>query len=273
MGCSTTADLPLPLRYNHLHVAIPPLCHTALTIVSLLGKDHAANSVSMLPAHTAHSAIAVNPPVTTTPEGYTFLPLPMIAPLVEPLRSELQRLIVVHLEEVLHPLREEASTIKLWLASLTTHLECVKPHGEHTSIADMVKLFGPCSLVQCSPTSSILASLMVAYTPTDSLVCEDTCVNATDFIVDEIHQMMPMGQAIEVPPRTCTTQLLQAITSEEDVVLVEDTSGDDEAILDPPIESAFASVTTARMGRGPSMPTYTPPFTTDHDSKTSLQVL
>jgi len=51
----------------------------------------------------------------------------MLAPLVESLRSDLNRLIAVRLEEVIRPLREEASTIKLWLARIANHSECVEP--------------------------------------------------------------------------------------------------------------------------------------------------
>jgi hypothetical protein len=53
----------------------------------------------------------------------------------------------------------------------------------------------------------------------------------------EIHQKLPTEQAFEVPCGTSTAQmlepsLLQTITSIEDVVLLEDASDDEEAILD-----------------------------------------
>jgi hypothetical protein len=51
----------------------------------------------------------------------------MLAPLMESLQSELQHLITDHLEEVLCSLREEASTIKLWLACVASRLERVEP--------------------------------------------------------------------------------------------------------------------------------------------------
>ena len=51
----------------------------------------------------------------------------MIMPLVESLRSELKTLIaVICLEEVMHPLKEEASTIKLLLAHVASHLENIQ---------------------------------------------------------------------------------------------------------------------------------------------------
>jgi hypothetical protein len=51
----------------------------------------------------------------------------MLAPLMESLQSELQHLITDHLEEVLRFLIKEASTIKLWLACVASHLEHVEP--------------------------------------------------------------------------------------------------------------------------------------------------
>ena len=51
----------------------------------------------------------------------------MITPLVESLRPELKTLIaVICLEEVMHPLKEEASTIKLLLARVANHLENIQ---------------------------------------------------------------------------------------------------------------------------------------------------
>ncbi|RCV30245.1 hypothetical protein SETIT_6G078800v2 [Setaria italica] len=116
-------------------------------------------------------------------------------------------MIAVCLEEVVRPLREEASTIKLWLARVANHLECVVT-------SDMAKLFGPCSPVYRSPTPSILTSLAAVCTSADSLVPLGTSTT-------EMHQDSPTEQT-----------LLQTMTSVEDVVLVEDASNDEEAILD-----------------------------------------
>nr|TKW09212.1 hypothetical protein SEVIR_6G078900v2 [Setaria viridis] len=116
-------------------------------------------------------------------------------------------MIAVCLEEVVRPLREEASTIKLWLARVANHLECVVT-------SDMAKLFGPCSPVYRSPTPSILTSLATVCTSADSLVPLGTSTT-------EMHQDSPTEQT-----------LLQTMTSVEDVVLVEDASNDEEAILD-----------------------------------------
>jgi len=103
----------------------------------------------------------------------------MLAPLVESLRSDLNRLIAVRLEEVIRPLKEEASTIKLWLARIANHLECVEPRVEHSSVPDVPELFGPCSPIRRSPTPSIMASLAAACMPVDSL-CEDTFADTAD---------------------------------------------------------------------------------------------
>ncbi|CAL4899647.1 unnamed protein product [Urochloa decumbens] len=153
----------------------------------------------------------------------------MVAPLVELLRSELQHMFASRLEEVMRPLREEVSTIKLWLARVANHLECVMP-------PDMVELFGPCSPVHHSPTPSILTSL---------------AAEVTEALDNELHQQTSTKHAIEmsfVTSQNCpstegaTTEMhldspmeetsLQTITSIEDMVLVEDASDDEEDVSD-----------------------------------------
>jgi hypothetical protein len=134
----------------------------------------------------------------------------LLMPLLESLQSNLKHLIEVRLEEVMHPLREEASTTKLWLARIANHLECGQPHVEHSSVPDVTKLFGPCSLFQHCPTSLILASLAAACTPLDCLPHNDTCGDTIDSVLNklttegdskafgtELHQKIPMEQAIE----------------------------------------------------------------------------
>lgn len=59
----------------------------------------------------------------------------MITPLMESLRPEFRHLNVVHSEGVVRPLREEASTVKLWLARLANLLKCAETSGEHTCIS------------------------------------------------------------------------------------------------------------------------------------------
>jgi hypothetical protein len=105
---------------------------------------------------------------------------------VESLRSELQQLFASRLEEVLRPLRDEISNIKLWLARMTNQLEGADPMDDHTSVSNMAELFGPCSPVRRSPTLSVLTSLVTACTPTDSSVCEDIPANTTDSVIDEM---------------------------------------------------------------------------------------
>ncbi|CAO2037385.1 unnamed protein product [Urochloa humidicola] len=190
----------------------------------------------------------------------------MIAPLVESLRSEFQQLIAIRLEEVVRPLREEASTIKLWLARVASHLECDGTHGDHTPVSDMAELFGPCSPVHRSPTPSILTSLAAVCKPADSLVGNDICSNISDSPIDnttrisvaEIHKETdpitndvaaslletekPTQQDIEVPSRVSAShmhpdspidqKLVEAASSIEEFVLVEDASDDEEAISD-----------------------------------------
>jgi hypothetical protein len=96
----------------------------------------------------------------------------------------------------------------------------------------------------------ILASLVAACTHADSIKRKDTCADNAESVINEmtievakrtlgleIHQKLPTEQAFEVPCGTSTSRmleplLLQTITSIEDVVLVEDASDDEEAILD-----------------------------------------
>ncbi|CAN6272562.1 unnamed protein product [Urochloa humidicola] len=129
----------------------------------------------------------------------------------------------------MRPLREEVSTIKLWLARMANHLECVMP-------TDMVELFGPCSPVHHSPIPSILTSV---------------AAELAEALDNEFHQMTPTKHAIKVPfgtSQTCpstkvaTTEMhldspkeqtsLQTITSVEDIILVEDASDDEQDALD-----------------------------------------
>ncbi|RCV46181.1 hypothetical protein SETIT_9G512300v2, partial [Setaria italica] len=142
--------------------------------------------------------------------------------------------------EVLRPLREETSAIKLRLARVANHLECVMP-------SNMAELFGPCSPIHHSPTPLILTSLAAVCTSADSLVCQDTYVNIANSAINEMKTRISAIEthrehAIEVPFGTSTAlmhpdspieqMLLQIITSVEDVVPVEDAFDDEEAILD-----------------------------------------
>ncbi|CAO2047364.1 unnamed protein product [Urochloa humidicola] len=191
-------------------------------------------------------------------------PQSMVAPLVQLLRSELQHMIAIRLEEVVRPLREEVSAIKLWLARVVNHLECVVP-------PDMAELFGPCSPVHHSLAPSILTSIAGVCTSANSLVREDTCANTANSTITELpremdpvtnevakkvldsefHQKTSVEHAIKLPcgtPQTCvSTEVaitethpdlpmeqtsLQTITSVEDIVLVEDASDDEEDAID-----------------------------------------
>jgi len=102
------------------------------------------------------------------------------------MRSELEHLIDVCLEEVMCPLREEASTIKLWLARKANHLECGQPHAYLSFVPDVTELFGPCSPIQHSLMSSILSSLAAAYMATDYSLHKDTCDEIVDSVLNEL---------------------------------------------------------------------------------------
>ncbi|KAL6645125.1 hypothetical protein ACP70R_016733 [Stipagrostis hirtigluma subsp. patula] len=194
--------------------------------------------------------------------SFSSMPLDLqsvVAPLVESLRSELQNLIAVRLEEVLRPLREEASTIKLWLARVANHLERDESCGDHTFASDMAKLFGPCSPVQRTPTSSILTSLAEACTPTSpsqvasidpivgfgdpKLQPQDDATKTEEALVETPLATTPLNRdesmtapvlpAVEPPVEDPPIEQIrmQVVPPAEDVVIVEDAS-DDEAVAD-----------------------------------------
>jgi hypothetical protein len=81
---------------------------------------------------------------------------------------------------------------------------CAERRREHTSISNMVELFGPCSPVWRSPTTSIVSSLVEACMPADALVHEDTCVIPVDSITGE----NTIEHAIVVPLKT-TVQIIE----------------------------------------------------------------
>lgn len=80
----------------------------------------------------------------------------VLTPLLESLHSELQQNIITHLKNLVRPLRDEISAIKLWLtrkATFSKHVELpgegpstdvsgffaprAEPPSEHTSVANM----------------------------------------------------------------------------------------------------------------------------------------
>ena len=73
----------------------------------------------------------------------TFEPSVLDHPFTESLRAEFHQMFSAYLKEVLQPLKEEASIIKLWLARVANHLEHAETHGEHAFVSDLPELFGP----------------------------------------------------------------------------------------------------------------------------------
>lgn len=119
-------------------------------------------------------------------------PKSVITPFLELLRSELHHLFAAHMEEVVRPLRGEVSSIKLWLARISNHLERAELNGEHLSASNIAELFGPCSPVKLSPKPMMFASLAEECMSVDSQVCEgisDTITNET----------VPSAQTVETP--------------------------------------------------------------------------
>lgn len=56
----------------------------------------------------------------------------MLGPMIESLRLDLQKFFVSQLEEVVCPLRAEASTNKLWLVLMANHLDFIEPPSKRT---------------------------------------------------------------------------------------------------------------------------------------------
>ena len=174
---------------------------------------------------------------------------------------------------------DEISAIKLWLARLVTHLKhdvsglfapCAEPPGEHTFVSNVAELFGPNSPVWRSPMPSILASIVEACAPADSLVCEDTCAIMGEKIIDQ-----PVTMPLEASG-------VQDVTPVEDIVLVEDASNDEQTvsqvIVENPIylitiEDALAHSTTevtaevSQLADGPSLKAMSSPSATTGKEK------
>jgi hypothetical protein len=87
------------------------------------------------------------------------------------------------LKEVLQPLSEEASIIKLWLACVAKH---AKAHEKHDFVFDLPELLVPCSPVKHDSPSSVLAPLASAYAAINSLVCQDTSANTAVPVLGEM---------------------------------------------------------------------------------------
>jgi hypothetical protein len=100
----------------------------------------------------------------------------------------------------------------------------------------MAELFGPCSLVWRSLMSSILASIVEACTPTDSLVCEDTSSIIGEKTTDQPISETSGVQLIERP-------LLDVVTPVEDIVLVEDASDDEKVVSQVVVEDPIYLIT------------------------------
>jgi hypothetical protein len=79
------------------------------------------------------------------------------------------------LEEVVRPLKAEASTIRLWLARVANHLDRVEPSSKDRVDDKLADLFGPCSPIHLSPsTPPLFALLAAACTPScESQQCSD----------------------------------------------------------------------------------------------------
>ncbi|CAN6320660.1 unnamed protein product [Urochloa humidicola] len=116
-----------------------------------------------------------------------------VQPLLESLRSDLQEFIESRIEKMMHPLRAEASTIKLWLARVVNHLERVEPTCEDP----LVGLFGPCSPVRRSPTPPFF---------TTSPACDDFSMTTGASGGQKLYEATKM----DVMPATMDVEQVQA---------------------------------------------------------------
>ncbi|CAN6371961.1 unnamed protein product [Urochloa humidicola] len=116
-----------------------------------------------------------------------------VQPLLESLCSDLQEFIESRIEKMMHPLRAEASTIKLWLARVVNHLERVEPTCEDP----LVGLFGPCSPVRRSLTPPLF---------TTSPACDDVSMTAGASGGQNLYEVTKM----DVVPATMDVEQVQA---------------------------------------------------------------
>ncbi|CAO2173926.1 unnamed protein product [Urochloa humidicola] len=105
----------------------------------------------------------------------------------------------------MHPLRAEASTIKLWLARVANHLERVEPTCEDP----LVGLFGPCFPVRRYPTPPF-------FTTTPSCDYFTMTVGAPD------SQKLCEATKMDVMPATMEVEQLQAPDLIPESTVVED---------------------------------------------------
>ncbi|CAO2208423.1 unnamed protein product [Urochloa humidicola] len=193
----------------------------------------------------------------------------LIAPVVESLRADLQHFFTSQLEEAVHPLKAEASIIRLWLARVANHLERAEPSCSDSPATDLVDLFGPCSPVQRSPTMLSFVSLAADCTPTQneqyvagaasdvgqSTTKECELPSAFETVLEPLmasglHAQTPATQSTTtdvatapphiVPPLELPTEqvtMLHACTTDMEVVMVEDAYEDEEA--DSVIDMSF----------------------------------
>ncbi|CAL5011095.1 unnamed protein product [Urochloa decumbens] len=136
-----------------------------------------------------------------------------VQPLLESLRSDLQEFIESRIEKVMHPLRAEASTIKLWLARVANHLERVEPTCEDP----LVGLFGPCSPVRRSPTPPFF---------TTSPTCDDFAMAAGAPSGEKLYEatkmdVMPATMEVEQPQ---TPDLILESSIVEDLIKLDATT-------------------------------------------------
>ena len=133
----------------------------------------------------------------------------MLGPLVESLHADLKDFFMSRIEEMARPLKAEASTIRLWLARVASHLDGVQPSSKDPSTTDLVDLFGPCSPVKFSSTLPFFIALAADYVPSgDSIPHNEKLASTT---TDDV------GQTAQSTSKDYELPIINKMTSEDSV--------------------------------------------------------
>jgi hypothetical protein len=157
--CRFWSSSPTPRVNSSVHCNLPQQWRTWAEVVANPSPSTLlANDVAKSPSQGHHNLSSTSQPIGLYGKdedlvchsyccaSLALTPLnlwSLITPFTESLRAEFHQMFSTCLKEVLQPLKEEASIIKLWLARVANHLEHAEAHGEHAFVSDLPKLFGP----------------------------------------------------------------------------------------------------------------------------------
>lgn len=121
------------------------------------------------------------------------------------------------------PLKEEISTIKLWLARVANHLECVESHVED----HLVGLFGRFSLVPCSSPLAFSTSLPTMCVPIQDSQPHDVILVV---IADPDSPRLSSGDRMDTIPTAMEQDHRQTHASIAEFAAIEDLTNKLDAI-------------------------------------------